>query len=84
MKKLFGFSYSKAIKEGLRQPKHVSKEEGDGVGYDIIYWNENNEEIYVEVKTTTYNYMDGFEMTQMKFSLLKNLKISMKFIGFMI
>ena len=24
----------------------------------------NNEEIYVEVKTTTYNYMDGFEMTQ--------------------
>ena len=61
---IFDFLTQKAIKESLRQPKHVSKEEGDGVGYDIIYWNENNEEIYVEVKTTTYNYMDGFEMTQ--------------------
>lgn len=50
-------------KEDLDTPIHASKEEGDGLGYDIRYWDKNGKEIHVEVKTTTSNYVDGFEIT---------------------
>lgn len=52
-----------AKKGGLKLPIHASKEEGDGLGYDIRYWNENGEEVHVEVKASKANYADGFEMS---------------------
>lgn len=61
---VFEFLKQKAEEEGLIKPVHASKEEGDGLGYDIRYWDKESNEIHVEVKTTTNNYADGFEMTQ--------------------
>lgn len=61
---VFDFLKRKAEEEGLIKPVHASKEEGDGLGYDIRYWDKESNEIHVEVKTTTNNYTDGFEMTQ--------------------
>lgn len=61
---VFEFLKQKAEEEGLIKPVHASKEEGDGLGYDIRYWDKESNEIHVEVKTTTNNYTDGFEMTQ--------------------
>lgn len=36
---VFDFLLKKAREEELFDPIHVSKEEGDGIGYDIRYWN---------------------------------------------
>ena len=36
---VFDFLLKKAREEELFDPMHVSKEEGDGIGYDIRYWN---------------------------------------------
>ena len=49
--------------QGLREPIHVSKEEGDGLGYDIRYWEANGKEVHVEVKASKDRYADGFEMS---------------------
>ncbi|MBK9329913.1 MAG: DUF3883 domain-containing protein [Sphingobacteriales bacterium] len=40
----------------IEEFKHVSIEHGDGLGYDILAYNESAEKIYVEVKTTTAKY----------------------------
>lgn len=34
-------------------PEHKSKSEGDGLGYDILSYDEKGEEIFIEVKTTS-------------------------------
>lgn len=46
--------------------RHVSKKDGDGLGYDILTYNSKGEEVYVEVKSTTQGlkspfYMSAFE-----------------------
>ena len=65
------------LKKDLDTPIHASKEEGDGLGlglgYDIWYWDKNGKELYVEVKTTTSNYVDGFEMTRNKVEASLNM-----------
>lgn len=46
--------------------KHVSKQEGDGLGYDIISYEPDGasfKEIYIEVKTTTGNLNKPFDIT---------------------
>lgn len=48
---------------GLKKPIHVSKVEGDGLGYDIRAWDKDGKEVHVEVKASKDNYADGFEMT---------------------
>lgn len=48
---------------GLRAPVHVSKEEGDGLGYDIRTWDKDGKEVHVEVKASKSKYADGFEMS---------------------
>ena len=53
-----------AKEKGTKMPVHVSKEEGDGVGYDIRAWDENGDEIHVEVKASKNRYADGFEMSR--------------------
>ena len=40
--------------------KHASKEIGDGLGYDIISYDENGNPKYIEVKTTTQDYISDF------------------------
>jgi len=42
---------------------HVSLTQGDGLGYDILSFNEKGEEVFIEVKTTTQNKIDGFYLT---------------------
>jgi Domain of unknown function (DUF3883) len=42
----------------------VSKEIGDGLGYDIISYNSNSEQIYIEVKTTCLGKSSAFYLTQ--------------------
>lgn len=46
-----------------KSPIHKSKTEGDGLGYDILSYDENGKEIYIEVKTTTKNYYESFFIT---------------------
>ena len=52
-----------AEEEGLMMPVHVSKVEGDGLGYDIRSFDDEGKEIHVEVKASKKNYSDGFEMS---------------------
>lgn len=52
-----------AIDNGYKTPVHASKDEGDGLGYDIRAWDADGNEIHIEVKTSTNNYSDGFEMS---------------------
>ena len=47
-----------------KQPEHKSKSEGDGLGYDILSYNENGKEIFIEVKTTVRNYDTPFFITR--------------------
>lgn len=53
-----------AEKEHLKMPLHVSKEEGDGAGYDIRSWDKYGKEIHIEVKASTNKFIDGFEMSR--------------------
>jgi len=73
------FNYLKEIaeKNNFKQPKHISKTEGDGFGYDILFFNEK-EEIYIEVKATTKKYSDGFEMTQNEIITSQNKQFQYK------
>ena len=43
--------------------EHVSKTEGDGVGYDIRVTTPDKHVIMIEVKTTKESYVDGFYLT---------------------
>lgn len=52
--------------------KHVSKQD-DNAGYDILSFEQDGTELYVEVKTTGKNY-DNFYITQNERSLAENLK----------
>lgn len=61
-----------AKEKGCKQPVHVSKEEGDGLGYDIRCWDESETEIHVEVKTTTTGYSDGFQASMNEVEASKN------------
>ena len=45
------------------QIEHVAETEGDGCGYDIRLVFSSNKEMWVEIKTTTSSYVDGFYLT---------------------
>jgi hypothetical protein len=47
-----------------KEPEHKSKSEGDGLGYDILSYNEQGKEIFIEVKTTVRNYDAPFFITR--------------------
>ncbi len=50
---------------GIRkEPEHKSKSEGDGLGYDILSYDENGKEMFIEVKTTVRNYDTPFFITR--------------------
>lgn len=45
-------------------PDHVSKSQGDGLGYDILSYDENGKEMFIEVKTTSSNVNTPFYITR--------------------
>ena len=73
---VFHYLLQDSKEKGTRLPIHVSKEEGDGLGYDIRSWDEERNEIHIEVKTTKSPYSDGFEITahEVESSLLDDYK----------
>lgn len=75
---VFNYLENIAKKNSFKQPVHISKIEGDGYGYDIIFYNEREEEIYIEVKATTSKYLDGFEMTQNEIKTSQNKNFQYK------
>ncbi|HEL9599100.1 TPA: DUF3883 domain-containing protein [Streptococcus suis] len=61
---VFGLLTQTAIDSNISLPEHVSKVEGDGLGYDIRAWDGDGNEIHIEVKTSKEKYSDGFEMSR--------------------
>ena len=47
-----------------KNPDHKSVKDGDGLGYDILSYDDSGNEIFIEVKTTTGNYNSTFYITQ--------------------
>lgn len=55
--------------------RHISKEEGDGLGYDIFSFFKNGKEKYIEVKSTTIENSNSFIITKNELDFLeKNRK----------
>ena len=50
--------------EFQREPVHVAASKGDGLGYDILSYDERGEEKYIEVKTTTSGENQPFYITR--------------------
>ncbi len=47
-----------------KNPEHSSKTEGDGLGYDILSYDDNGDELFIEVKTTEQGYDAPFMITR--------------------
>lgn len=47
-----------------KAPDHVSKSQGDGLGYDILSYDEHGAEMFIEVKTTSNNVNTPFYITR--------------------
>ena len=52
--------------------KHVSAEEGDGAGYDILSFEENGEKKFIEVKTTRGSVRSDFYISANEVEFSKN------------
>ena len=48
----------------INKIKHISKDEGDGTGYDIKSFDTNGNKIYIEVKTTKGNKNSTFYISR--------------------
>lgn len=59
-------------KDLANQVKHVSKDIGDGLGYDILSFNEDESFLYIEVKTTISSEKQDFYITKNELEFLKN------------
>lgn len=51
--------------------RHVSAEDGDGLGYDILSFFENGKEKYIEVKSTTASLSSPFYLSRNELGFLK-------------
>ena len=58
--------------------EHVAITQGDGLGYDILSYDENDSEIFIEVKTTTADKIDGFYLTPNELEVAKEKKQAYK------
>lgn len=47
-----------------KEVEHTSIKDGDGLGYDILSYNEKGEKIYIEVKTTVDNFDSPIYITE--------------------
>jgi hypothetical protein len=61
-----------------KKPNHISKTQGDGLGYDILSYDETGHEIYIEVKTTVSNFDTPFYITHHE--LERSIQDSAKFV----
>lgn len=75
---VFELLSKEAAENSYRIPVHVSEDEGDGLGYDIRSFNKSGNEVHVEVKTTTSDYVDGFEMTYNELNASRDKKYEYK------
>ena len=66
-------AYLRSIgKENLaNRVEHCSKDQGDGLGYDIRSFFEDGREKYIEVKSTTGQLVSSFYLSRNEFSFLK-------------
>lgn len=72
--------------ELAKKIRHVSVDDGDGAGYDILSFNLNGQEKYIEVKTTTGESNSPFIISanEIEFSRQNNLKYYLYYIEYMI
>lgn len=54
--------------------EHSSVEIGDGLGYDILSYDEKGQFLYIEVKTTTSSRIDGFYLSENERKKAESLK----------
>ena len=47
-----------------KEVEHSSIVKGDGLGYDIVSYDEHGDVLYIEVKTTKANIIDGFYISE--------------------
>lgn len=52
-----------------KKVRHVSHIDGDGLGYDIVSYDENSQKILIEVKTTKYDRNTSFYMSSNEFKV---------------
>ena len=57
-----------------KRPSHVSKEEGDGKGYDILSYDDDGKKIYIDVKTTTGEYDEPIYITDAELMMSETVK----------
>jgi hypothetical protein len=72
---LLVLEYEKARlkKAGInKMPEQKSKSEGDGIGYDILSYDDSGVEKYIEVKTTRQAYSSPFFITRNELERSKN------------
>ena len=55
-----------------KEVDHVALTKGDGLGYDIVSYDENGDEILIEVKTTSTNRIDSFYLSPKEIEMSKN------------
>lgn len=55
-----------------KQVDHAAVTQGDGLGYDIVSYDEKGNELYIEVKTTIANKVDGFYLTHKELEIVKS------------
>jgi hypothetical protein len=55
-----------------RRVKHASKEQGDGLGYDVLSFFPDGREKYIEVKTTTISLKEPLYLSRRELELLTN------------
>jgi hypothetical protein len=58
-------------KDLAQKVRHVSAEDGDGLGYDILSFFENGREKYIEVKSTTASLSSPFYLSRNELGFLK-------------
>lgn len=58
-------------KDLAQRVRHVSVEDGDGLGYDVLSFFENGREKYIEVKSTTVSLTSSFNLSRNELSFLQ-------------
>lgn len=72
---VFNDEVDRLAEKGIKKDvEHVALTQGDGLGYDILSYNDLGEEIYIEVKTTTSDKVDGFYLTPKEIKVCKDNK----------
>ena len=57
-------------KDLAQKVRHVSAEDGDGLGYDVLSFFENGKEKYIEVKSTTTSLSSPFYLSRNELGFL--------------